>query len=131
MDIIARSNTERISSRKVMLVADLIRGKSVKEAIDMLTLIRKRGGDSLEKVIKSAVANAVNNFKQNKDLLFIKKLEVTQGPFLKRARASTKGRQHLYKKRTTHIKIILEEKNPNTKIRNPKQTQMTEIQNSK
>ena len=93
-----------------MIVADVIRKKPVNEALNLLMLIRKRGSKPLIKALKSAVANAVNNAKKNKDSLFVKRVEVTPGPFLKRYRASTRGRTHPYKKRTSHIKIILEER---------------------
>lgn len=110
MEIAARSKTARISSRKVRLVADLIRNKPVQQALNTLSLIRKRGATVLIKLLESAVANAVNNAKQNKDLLFIKRIEVTQGAFLKRFHPSTRGRVHPYKKRSSHIKIVLEER---------------------
>jgi large subunit ribosomal protein L22 len=108
MEIIAQSKIERITPRKVMLVADVIRNKKVEQARNTLSLIRKRPALVLIKLLKSAVANAVNNAHQNKDLLFIKRIEVTEGPFLKRFRASTRGRTHPYKKRSSHIKIVLE-----------------------
>jgi len=110
MEVKAQSKTERISSRKVMLVADVIRNKQVEQALNTLSLIRKRAAPVLIKLLESAVANAVNRANQNKDLLFIKRIEVTQGPFLKRFRPSTRGRVHPYKKRSSHIRIVLEAK---------------------
>ena len=110
MEIVAKSKAERITPRKVMLVADVIRNKKVEQALNTLSLVRKRAASVLIKLLESAVANAINNAKQNKDLLFIKRIEVTEGPFLKRFRASTRGRTHPYKKRSSHIKIVLEEK---------------------
>ncbi|MEK7534221.1 MAG: 50S ribosomal protein L22 [Patescibacteria group bacterium] len=115
METVAQSKTARISPRKVMLVADVIRNNSVQQALNTLTLLRKRSATVLIKLLESAVANAVNNAHQNKDLLFIKRIEVIEGPFLKRFRASTRGRTHPYKKRSSHIKIVLEEKNYGTK----------------
>ena len=131
MEVVAQIKTERMTPRKVMLVADAIRNKKVDLALGALTLIRKRSAAPLLKLLNSAIANAVNNAKQNKDLLFIKRIEVTPGPFIKRFHASTRGRVHPYKKRTSHIRIVLEDKNPNIKTQNPKQIQMTKIQNSK
>lgn len=110
MQIVARSLSEKISSRKVMLVADMIRNKSAEEALNILMLVSKRGAKSLYKVLKSAVANAVNNSKQDKKLLFVKTIDVTQGRFQKRFHYSGRGRTHPYKKRTSHIRIVLEEK---------------------
>lgn len=110
MEIIVQSKTERISPRKLMLVADVIRNKKVEQALITLSLGRKRAASVLIKLLESGVANAVNRANQNKDLLFVKKIEVLPGPFLKRFRASTRGRTHPYKKRSSHIKIVLGEK---------------------
>ena len=87
METVAQSKTARISPRKVMLVADVIRNNSVQQALNTLTLLRKRSATVLIKLLESAVANAVNNAHQNKDLLFIKRIEEIEGPFLKRFRA--------------------------------------------
>ena len=116
MEIVARSKSIRISPRKVRLVADGIRNLSLDKALNVLNMTQKRGASVLNSVFKSAIANAVNNVKKNKDSLRIKAIEVWDGPGLKRFHASTKGRAHPYKKRSSHIKIILEEENPNTKI---------------
>src|SRR3989344_8622159 len=129
MEIIARAQSIRISPRKVRLVADGIRSLSLDKALNALSLTQKRGASVLNTVLKSAISNAINNAKKNKELLFIKGIEVWDGPAIKRFHASTRGRAHPYKKRSSHIKIILEEKNSNTKIRNTKQVQMTKIQN--
>ena len=110
MDIVAESHSVRISSRKVRLVADAIRNKSVAQAFSALTLIKKRGAALLYKTLKSAIANAINNAKLKQESLVIKSIEVDQGPFLKRYRPSTQGRQHPYKKRSSHIRIVLEAK---------------------
>jgi len=110
MEIVAESHSVRISSRKVRLVADAIRNKSVAQAQNVLTLIKKRGSGVLYKTLKSAIANAINNAKVKQDLLIIKSIDVDQGPFLKRQRPSGRGRFHPYKKRSSHIKIILEAK---------------------
>lgn len=109
MEIKAESQ-ERISARKVRLVADVIRNKPVATVLSTLTLIKKRGARVLYKTIKSAIANAIHNNKLREDALIIKRIEVTQGPFLKRYHPSTRGRVHPYKKRSTHLKIVLEEK---------------------
>ena len=110
MEIKTESKTVRISPRKVRLVADVIRNKPVGQALNILSLVNKRGATVLRKTLKSAVSNAVNNAKIKEDLLMIKKIEIGEGPFLKRYRPSTRGRVHPYKKRSSHIRIILEEK---------------------
>lgn len=110
MEIKAQSQTVRISPRKVRLVAGVIRNKPVVQALETLSLINKRGASVLEKTLKSAFSNAVNNAKLKEDLLTIKSIEIGEGPFLKRYRPSTRGRVHPYKKRSSHIKIVLEER---------------------
>ncbi len=109
MTIQATAKSVRISPRKVRLVADSIRNKSVNEAIILLSLVRKRGASVLLNTLKSAVANAVNNGKLSEDKLIIDKLEVHEGPFLKRFRPSTRGRVHPFKKRSSHITVVLKE----------------------
>ena len=110
MEIAARATSIRVSPRKVRLIADGIRNLSLEKALNVLSLTQKRGASVLLAVLKSAVSNAVNNAKKNKDALFIKSIDVLDGPGLKRAHASTKGRQHPYKKRSSHVRIILETK---------------------
>ncbi|OGH42314.1 MAG: 50S ribosomal protein L22 [Candidatus Levybacteria bacterium RIFCSPLOWO2_02_FULL_36_8b] len=110
MEVIAQSKSVRISPRKVRLVADSIKKKSAKDALNALFLIRKRGASVLWKTLKSAVANAVNNAKLKEENLFIKNIEITEGQALKRFHHSTRGRVHPYKKRGSHIRIVLEEK---------------------
>ncbi len=110
MEIIAQSKSVKIAPRKVRLVVDALRRKSIREAIDMLKLIRKRSAGVLMKVLKSAISNAANTGKLKEDDLAIKSIDVFEGPSLKRYRPSTRGRVHPYKKRSSHIKIILEVK---------------------
>ena len=105
----ATTKSVRISTRKVRLVADAVRNMPTQQAISMLSLVHKRGATILLKTIKSAVANAVNNGKLTEDKLVIDKLEVQEGAFLKRFHASTRGRVHPFKKRSTHITVILKE----------------------
>ncbi len=110
MEIIARAKSIRISPRKVRLVADSIRNLPLGKALNVLNMTQKRGASVLNAVFKSAIGNAVNNAKKNKDSLVIKGIEVWDGPAIKRFHASTRGRAHPYKKRSSHIKIILEAK---------------------
>ncbi|HSW97995.1 MAG TPA: 50S ribosomal protein L22 [Candidatus Saccharimonadales bacterium] len=110
MEVTASAKSLRISTRKVRLVADSIRKMSAKQALATLSLVEKRSASSLTKILKSAIANAVNNAKLIEDNLVIDQLIVTEGPFLKRFHASTRGRIHPYKKRSSHIRIVLKEK---------------------
>lgn len=107
--LITRSNNIRTSTRKIRLVADSIRGLSIDEALDALSVIQKRGAMDLSKTLKSAVANAVNNSKLEKRDLVIKNIDVNEGTSLKRFHPSTRGRVHPYKKRSSNIRIVLEE----------------------
>lgn len=110
MQTVTRINEVRTSTRKVRIVADEIRGLSVDEAQDALSVIQKRGATDLDRALKSAIANAVNNSKLEKNNLIIKTIDVNEGTFFKRYRPSTRGRIHPYKKRTSNIRIVLEEK---------------------
>lgn len=110
MQLVTRINNIRTSTRKVRLVADSIRGLSIDEALDALSVIQKRGALDLNKALKSAVANAVNNSKLDKVNLVIKNIDVNEGTSLKRFHPSTRGRFHPYKKRSSNIRIVLEEK---------------------
>ena len=81
----------RIAPRKVRVVMDLIRGKNVAEAFAILKFTPKVGADAIEKVLKSAVANAENNFDMNVDKLFISTAFVDQGPTMKRIHPRSRG----------------------------------------
>ncbi|MBP9718151.1 50S ribosomal protein L22 [Candidatus Gracilibacteria bacterium] len=95
----------RISPKKVNLVADMVRGKPVQWAIDFLKFVPKRSAKPLMETIKSAVANAVQNFKQNKRDLYLEKIIVNGGATLKRSRCVSRGRSHPIMKRTSHITV--------------------------
>jgi large subunit ribosomal protein L22 len=82
----------------------------VAEAQDALSVIEKRGAASLEKVLNSAIANAVNNSNLDKGNLIIADIDISEGPVLKRFRPSTRGRIHRYQKRSSNVRIVLEEK---------------------
>lgn len=109
MEVSAFVKSVKISPRKVRLVADAVRKLSINKALDALYLTPKRASLPIKKVLESAIANAVNNGKLNKDILYIKKIEVSEGPAYKRFHPSTRGRIHPYKKRTSHIRVVLEE----------------------
>lgn len=110
MEITALSKSVRVAPRKVRLVADAIRKLSIAEAIVSLSVTNKRGAVSLNKTLKSAIANAKNNNKLNEADLKIKTIDVLEAPSFKRFHMSTRGRAHPYKRRGSHIRIILETK---------------------
>jgi len=100
----------RISSRKVNIVIDLIRGKKVADAFAILKHTPKAASAILEKLLKSAVANAENNYDMDVDKLYISEAYATQGPTLKRFRARAQGRGVRIRKRTSHITLAVKEK---------------------
>lgn len=97
----------RIAPKKVNLVADLIRGRSIQEASNLLRFAPKRAAPILLKLLKSAAANAENNFKQDPDKLIISKVIVNEGTTLKRGLPVSRGRWHPILKRTSHVLIEL------------------------
>lgn len=134
MQLITRANDIKTSTRKVRLIGDSIRKLGIFEALDALSIMNKKAARDLEKVLKSAVANAQNNFKLEKNNLRIKEIDINEGMVFKRYRPSTRGRTHPYKKKTTNIRIILEEKIPvaavgNTEVKSlPKGESKTAIE---
>lgn len=107
MEIVAKSKSVRVSPRKVRLIADAVKKMSIDDAVKNLEVIKKRGAYSLLKGLKSAVANAINNAKLSEEKLFIKAIDIVEGPSFKRFHASTRGRIHPYKKRSSHIRVVL------------------------
>ncbi|MBX7231516.1 MAG: 50S ribosomal protein L22 [Bdellovibrionales bacterium] len=110
MEVKASLKNARIGAQKARLVADMIRGKNVNQAIKSLTFLDKKGGYIFKKLLESAVANAV--FKQiiDVDNLFVKTVYVDQGPSLKRFRPRAQGRAFMVKKKVSHINLVLDEK---------------------
>jgi large subunit ribosomal protein L22 len=99
----------RMSPQKVRLVADLVRGKKVQEARNILMYTRKYAAGVVANVLKSAVANAAQNPNIDENILYVKEIFVDQGPSLKRWRARAQGRAAGFKKRSSHITVILDE----------------------
>lgn len=106
----ASSRHVRITPRKACQVMDLIRGRSVDEALGILRNTRKRGAEIIEKVLNSAVANAVNNFDMDETVLYIKEGYVDQGSTLKRWRPRARGMAAQIRKRTSHINVVVAER---------------------
>lgn len=106
----AVARTIRVAPRKARLVVDLIRGKAVGEAFAILRNTNKAASPVVEKVLKSAVANAEHNYEMEPDTLFVEQVFVDEGPTLKRFRPRAQGRAGRINKRTSHITIIVSEK---------------------
>ncbi|MCR5611111.1 MAG: 50S ribosomal protein L22 [Clostridiales bacterium] len=100
----------RISSRKVKVVIDLIRGKSVEDAEAILLYTPKAACEPVLKLLRSAIANAENNMELSKDNLYVAEIYANQGPTLKRYRPRARGSAFHIRKRTSHITVILGEK---------------------
>ena len=100
----------RIAPRKVRIVMNLVRGKSVADALAILKFTPKVGADAVEKVLRSAVANAENNFDMDVDRLFISSAFVDQGPTLKRIHPRSRGQAFKILKHTSHITVGVNEK---------------------
>jgi large subunit ribosomal protein L22 len=100
----------RISSRKVKIVFDLIKGKNIDEDYAILRYTPKAASELLYKLMKSAEANAVNNNGLERDSLYIAEVNATQGPTLKRIMPRAQGRANRIKKRTSHITLVIKER---------------------
>ncbi len=110
-EITAQLNDYRQSPRKVRVVANAIKGKSVKEAKSRLDFIVKRATGPLHKLLNSAIANG-KNLGANADNLWVKSITVNAGKILYRRRPVSHGSAHTIHKRTSHVRIVLEEKLP-------------------
>ncbi|MGX6979216.1 50S ribosomal protein L22 [Vagococcus elongatus] len=106
----ATANTVRTSPRKARLVIDLIRGKSVAEAISILKYTPNKAATLIEKVLMSAVANAENNYDLDVENLVVSEAFVNEGPTMKRFRPRAKGSASPINKRTSHITVVVTEK---------------------
>ena len=110
MDVKATAKTLRVPPRKARLVLDLIRGKNVKEAAAILKFTPTSASDATGKVLKSAIANAVNNHQLAEEKLYVKAIFVDEGPILKRFAARAKGSGTRILKRTCHITCVVDER---------------------
>lgn len=101
----------RITPRKARRVVDLIRGKRAGEALIALRFMPYRGADFVEKILKSAMSNAEQKKVMSADDMIISDVHVDQGPVMKRMEPRSMGRANTIRKRTSHITVILSEKN--------------------
>ncbi|MBD5142577.1 MAG: 50S ribosomal protein L22 [Oscillospiraceae bacterium] len=109
MEAKATLSNVRISPRKVQIVLDLIRNQSTEKALATLRLTPKAASPILEKLLKSAIANADNNHSMNKDNLYVSACYVTPGPIMKRVMPRAQGRAYRILKRTSHITVVVKE----------------------
>ena len=100
----------RISDTKARIVLDQIKGKGVIEAMGILKYSPRYAAEIIEKVLKSAIANAVNNNELDENNLYVADVVANQGPTLKRIRPRAEGRAYRINKKTAHISIYLDEK---------------------
>jgi len=105
MEIAAKLRGANISAQKVRLVADMIRGRAVEEALDTLTFSTKKGAALVKKVLESAIANAEHNEGADVDELKVSTIFVDEGLTMKRIRPRAKGRADRILKRTCHITV--------------------------
>ncbi|GAB2937330.1 50S ribosomal protein L22 [Aquaspirillum soli] len=107
MKVSAVLKNARVSAQKARLVADLIRGKSVEQALNILTFSPKKSAELLKKVLESAIANAEHNEGADIDTLKVATVYVDKGPSLKRFSARAKGRGNRIEKQTCHITLFV------------------------
>ena len=109
MEARAKATFVRIAPRKVQIVLDLIRNKPADEAMAILKFTPKAACEPLAKLLKSAMANAENNYDMDVSRLYVAECTVSQGPTLKRIRPRSKGRAYRINKKTSHITLVLKE----------------------
>ena len=109
MEARAKLSYARIAPRKVSVVLDLIRNQPLDKALAILKYTPKAASELLYKLVKSAAANAENNFNMDKNNLYVAECYVTPGPTLKRVMPRAQGRAYRILKRTSHITVVLKE----------------------
>lgn len=110
MEVIAKLRNSRVGTQKARLVADLVRGKDVIEAIKILTYSKKKTSAIVKKLLESAIANAEQKKVIDIDSLYIKTITVDQGPSMKRIRPRAQGRAFQIDKKMSHFNLILDER---------------------
>lgn len=109
MEVKARAKFIRTSPRKARMVTELVKGKGVGEALNILAFTKKAPAKIISKLLKSAIANADQMKNIDVDTLFIKQINVDQGPTMKRYRPRAMGRATVIRRRMSHITVVLEE----------------------
>ncbi len=111
MEARATARTVLIAPRKARLVVNLVRGKDINDAMAVLSNLNKKASRLTKKVLISAVANAENNFKLDKNNLYVKEAYINDGPVLKRRRIGSRSHVDRHDKKTSHITIVVAERN--------------------
>lgn len=111
MDVKAIAKYVKIAPNKAMRVATVVRGKTAIEAVAILKVMPLKGARIILKVLNSAIANAENNNKFDKNKLIVSKAQVDGGPLMKRFSPRARGRSDQIKKRTSHITVAVKERN--------------------
>ena len=111
MEAKATARTVLIAPRKARLVGNLVRGKDVSDAMAILNNLNKKSARLTKKVLVSAVANAENNFKMDKNNLYVKEAYINDGPIMKRRRIGSRSHIDRHDKKTSHITIVVAERN--------------------
>ena len=109
-EVKAQARFVRVAPRKARAAADLIRNKDVDEALSILRYTPHRAAGVVAKVVKSAAANAENNFEMKRAGLFVDRIYVDEGPVFKRVQPRARGRRFLIRKRTSHITVIVRQR---------------------
>ena len=110
MEAKATAKYVRMSPSKIKPVCDLVRGKSVAEALTILKFTPGKGSQIVEKVVESAKANAENNHEMNGENLYVAEIYATQGPTMKRLMEGSQGRASIILKRTANVAVTLKER---------------------
>ncbi len=110
MEAVAKLRFARVSPQKTRLVADMIRGKSLESALQILSFSSKKAAAIVKKVLESAIANAEHNEGADIDELRVARIYVDEGPTYKRMRARAKGRGNRILKRTSHITVVVSDR---------------------
>jgi large subunit ribosomal protein L22 len=108
MSVVSINKGVKISPRKVGVVAALVRGRTVSDAITILEHTPRRAAVAVKKTVRSAQANAEHNHNYKPNSLFITEISVTPGPRLKRFRAAARGRALKYQHKTSHIRVVVD-----------------------
>lgn len=111
MEAKATARTVLIAPRKARLVVNLVRGKDVSDAMAILNNLNKKSARLTKKVLVSAIANAENNFKMDKNNLYVKEAYINDGPIMKRRRIGSRSHIDRHDKKTSHITIVVAERN--------------------
>lgn len=110
MKVQAKTSYLSISPQKIRLVCDKVRGLGAKQAVSVLEFMPQKGAELVQKTLKSAIANAENNYDLNPDNLVVETIYAGDGPRLKRMKAGARGRSKPRVKRTSHLMIVLNER---------------------